>query len=118
MSESEPPITYRNTQMLSKPGQPLFPGTSSRGVWLLRERQPVYRRHDFSSGFATEHGNLPIDVKGKRRVANATSANTDATGRGGVARSSVETPVMGVERRGHGVSEMESINLRIEGRSR
>jgi hypothetical protein len=112
MSESEPLMTYRNAQKLSKPEAPIISGISSRGVWLLREWQPVYRRHDLGSGFATEHGNLSVDVKGKRRVANTTSANTDAIGRGGVARSSDEAPVTGVERRGHGVEEMESINLR------
>ena len=65
-----------------------------------------------------EHENLPIDVKGKRRVANTTSANTDAIGRDGVARSSDEAPVMGVERRSHGVLAMKSINVRKERRNR
>jgi hypothetical protein len=32
-----------------------------------------------------EHENLTVDVKGKRRVANTTSANTDAIGRDGEA---------------------------------
>jgi hypothetical protein len=46
-----------------------------------------------------EHENLPIDVKGKPRVANTTSANTDAIAdRDKVARSSYEAPVMGVKR--------------------
>jgi hypothetical protein len=62
--------------------------------------------------------NLSVDVKGKRQVANTTSANTDATDRDGVACSSDEAPVMGAERRSHGVLEMKSINLRKEGRSR
>lgn len=64
-----------------------------------------------------EQGNLPVDVKGKRRVAHTTSANTEATVRGRVARSSIEASVMDVERRGHGVLAMESSNLRIEGRN-
>jgi hypothetical protein len=63
-----------------------------------------------------EHENLLIDVKGKRRVANTTSANTDAIGRDGVA--SDEAPVMGVERRSHGVLEMKSVNVRKERRNR
>jgi hypothetical protein len=104
--------------MLSKPEAPGISGISLRGVWLLRARQPVYRRHDFGSGFVMEHENLSFDVKGKRQVANTTSANTDAIGRGGVACSSEEALVMGVERRSHGVLEMESINLRKEGRNR
>jgi len=113
MSESEPLMTYRKPfEMLSKPGMPIFPGISPRGVWRLCGRQPVYRRHDLGSGFAMEPGNLSVDVKGKRRVGNTTSANTEAIDRGGVARSSDEAPVMGVERRGHGVLEMKSINLR------
>lgn len=65
-----------------------------------------------------EHGNLLIDVKGKRRVANTTSANTDTISRAGVARSSDETFVMDVERRGHGVLEMKSINAPKERRNR
>ena len=65
-----------------------------------------------------EHENLPIDVKEKRRVADTTSANTDAIGRDGVTRSSDEAPVMGVERRSHSVLEMKSINVRRERRSR
>jgi hypothetical protein len=52
MSESEPPMTYRKSQVLSKPETPIFSGISLPGVWLLRGRQPVYRRHDLSSGFA------------------------------------------------------------------
>ena len=74
--------------MLSKPEAPGISGIGLRGVWLLRGRQPVYRRHDFGSGFVMEHENLSFDVKGKRQVANTTSANTDAIGRGGVACSS------------------------------
>jgi hypothetical protein len=64
-----------------------------------------------------EHGNLLVDVKEKPRVANATSANTDAISRDGVARSSAETFVMDVERRGHGVLEMESTNVLKERRN-
>lgn len=53
-----------------------------------------------------ERGNLSGNAKGKRRVVNkTTSANTDVPGRGGAARSSVEAPVMGVERRGCVVQE-------------
>lgn len=65
-----------------------------------------------------EHENLLIDVKGKRRVAKTTSANTDAISRDGVVRSSDEAPVMGVERRSHSVFEMKLINVRIERRNR
>jgi hypothetical protein len=44
-----------------------------------------------------EHENLPFDGKGKRQMANTMSANTNAFGRGGVARSSDEAPAMGAE---------------------
>jgi len=111
-------MTYRKgVDVVKTEEAPVF-GISPRGVWLLRGRQPVYRRHDLDSGFAMEHENLTVDVKGKRRVANTTSANTDAIGRDGVTRSSDEAPVMGVERRSYSVLEMKSVNLRQEGRSR
>ncbi len=59
-----------------------------------------------------ERGNLPSNVKGKRRVVNeATSANTDVVGRDGAACSSDETSVMGVERRGCVVLKMKLTNL-------
>ena len=64
------------------------------------------------------HENLPDDGKGKRRVADTTSTNTDASGRGGVTRSSDERSVMGRERRGHGVSKMTLGNRRKDGRNR
>ena len=42
----------------------------------------------------------PLDAKGNRQVADTASGNTEARGRGGVARSSEEGAVMAVERRG------------------
>jgi hypothetical protein len=65
-----------------------------------------------------EHENLPIDVKGKRQVADAMSANTDAIGRDGVTCRNDEAPVMGVERRSHGVLEMKVGQCSKERRSR
>ena len=65
-----------------------------------------------------EHENLSTDGKGKRRVADTTSANTEVVDRGGVAGSSEEAVVMGAERSRHGVLTMEPINLQIEGRNR
>jgi hypothetical protein len=117
-SESEPPMTYRETLNVVETGGAFHRRDQSAGCLSIRGWQPVYRRRDFGSGFVVEHENLPIDVKGKRRVAHTTSANTDAIGRDGVTRSSVEAPVMGVERRGHGVLEMKSINVREERRNR
>ena len=104
--------------MLSKPEALGISGISLRGVWLLRGRQPVDRRHDVGAGCAMEQANRSFEVKGKRRVANPTRANSEAPGRGGVACSRAEAPVMGVARRSHGVLEMNAITLRKEGRSR
>lgn len=44
-------------------------------------------------------GTCCLDDKGKWQGVRAPSANTDARRRGGAIRSSVEAPVMGVERR-------------------
>jgi hypothetical protein len=102
MSESEPLTTHRKGfKTLSK----WVPGNSTLrsvgGACLRPPRQPVYRRHDLVAGFDMERGNLTWDGKGNRRVANTTSENTKAHGRGGVARSSDEVVVMTVERRGY-----------------
>ena len=65
---------------------PISPGdTCLRPGW-----QPVYRRHDLCTGFNTERGNLDQIV----------SNSVHDWYRGGATRSSVEAPVMGVERRG------------------
>lgn len=64
-----------------------------------------------------ELGNLLTDVKEKPRVVHATRANTDAVSRDGAARNSDEAVVMAVERRGRGVLEMKSINVRKERRN-
>jgi hypothetical protein len=48
-----------------------------------------------------ERGNLPTNVKGKRRMVNeAMSANTEMDGRDGAVSSSDEVSVMDMERRG------------------
>jgi len=60
-------------------------GACSRPGW-----QPVYRRHDLCTGFSMERGNL----------GQAVGVCLNAWHRGGATRSSDETPVMGVERRG------------------
>lgn len=59
-----------------------------------------------------ERGNLPSNAKGKWRVViEATSTNTDVVGRDGAARSSEETSVTDVERRGRVVLKMKLTNL-------
>jgi hypothetical protein len=70
-------------------------------TYLLAIRCPVCRRRDFHSGFRTELENLADDAKGKGTSGgNREAESTDAPARGGPPRSSYETPVMGVERRG------------------
>lgn len=45
-------------------------------------------------------------------MANTIRKSTDAEARGGAARSSVEVPVMGMERRGGVILPMNAVNLR------
>lgn len=45
-------------------------------------------------------------------MADTMRKNTDAGVRGGAARSSVEVPVMGMERRGGVILPMNAVNLR------
>jgi hypothetical protein len=119
MSESKPLMTYREDAIVVEIG----------GAADLRDKvrkEPDYCAHDnrYTGGMSSmqallwNHENLPDDGKGKRRVADTTSANTDASGRGGVTRSSDERSVMGRERRGHGVSKMTLVNRRKDGRNR
>ena len=74
-------------------------GTSPRATCLLLGRRPVYRRHDLDSGSCMERGNLFSDAKGNPQAVDPARENTNVENRGGAARSSVEAPVMGVERR-------------------
>ena len=65
------------------------------------ERRPAFRRHDAQSGFRMERENLHDDVKGEATSgSDRKGESTDASCRGGVARSSDEGAVMGLERRG------------------
>ena len=81
-------------------GESSSSGISSKVTCLLIGRRPVYRRHDLDSGFCMERGNLFSDAKENPQAVDPARENTDAENRGGAARSSVEAPVMGVERRG------------------
>lgn len=101
MSESELLMTHRKGfKALSERVQASSARISVGGACLWPTRQPVDRRHDLITGFSRERGNLTQDAKGNRRVANTTSENTNACGRGGATRSSDEGAVMAVERRG------------------
>lgn len=78
-----------------KTGEPSSSGTSPEDTCLLSGRQPVYRRHDPGSGSCTERGNLFSVAKGNPQAVATVRENTNVENRGGAARSSVETPVMG-----------------------
>ena len=67
----------------------------------------MYRWHELDTGFGTERENLDSAVKGNDKWQNTTRKNTDAGARGGAIRSSVEAPVMGVERRGGIIESVE-----------
>src|SRR5215469_8929651 len=73
---------------------------SSGDALILPERHPACRRREARPGFRMERENLRLvtsaDVKGQA----ASGSSTEAERRGGAARSSVEGPVMGLERRG------------------
>lgn len=118
MSASEPLMTYRKGHNVVETGVAPNLRDKSAGCLILCRRQPVLGGMTLIQAWLWNMRTCRSMLKGKRRVANTTSANTDAVGRGGVARSSVEAPAMGVERRGHGVLAMKSINLRDEGRNR
>lgn len=101
MSASEPSMTHRNgLQTLSKRVWDNGTRISMGDTCLRPMRQPVHRRHDLTTGFNTERGNLTQSAKGNQRMATTMSENTNICGRGGAARSSAETTVMVVERRG------------------
>ena len=101
MSASELLMTHRNGfQTLSKRAAVCSARRSLKGTCLLLRRQSVCRRHEFTTGFSTERGNLARGVKGNPQVPNSTRESTDTRDRGGATRSSEEAAVMDVERRG------------------
>ena len=80
----------KRVEMLSK-GVDASSTLISPGETCLRPGwQPVYRRHEFWTGFSMERGNLGQVGSRYRAICH----------RGGASRSSDEAPVMGVERRG------------------
>src|SRR5215468_12275159 len=87
--------------MVSKPGGDPPSGISSVDVLIPTERHPACRQREARSGCRTERENLAGDVKGKGTSGSIREAeSTDAPERGGLPRSSDETAVMVVERRG------------------
>src|SRR6516164_6873853 len=90
---------------MSEPGGDPSSGISSGDALILPERHPACRRREARPSFRTERENLCFvtsnDVKGQAASgSNREGESTEAGRRGGAARSSVEGPVMGLERRG------------------
>ena len=90
---------------MSEPGGVPSSGISSGDALILPERHPACRRREARPGFRMERENLcfvtPPGVKGQAASgSNREGESTEAGRRGGAARSSVEGPVMGLERRG------------------
>src|SRR6516225_4742545 len=90
---------------MSEPGGDPSSGISSGDALILPERHPACRRREARPGFRMERENLCFatseDVKGQAASGpNREGESTEARRRGGAARSSVEGPVMGLERRG------------------
>jgi hypothetical protein len=90
---------------MSEPGGDPSSGISSGDALILPERHPACRRREARPGFRMERENLCFvtseDVKGQAASgSNREGESTEARRRGGAARSSVEGPVMGLERRG------------------
>ena len=89
---------------MSEPGGDPSSGISSGDALILPERHPACRRREARPGFRMERENLCFvtsdDVKGQAASgSNREGESTEARRRGGAVRSSVEGPVMGLERR-------------------
>jgi hypothetical protein len=101
MNESELSMKYRNESDDVKSALCKRCVTSPAGVWGLAGRHPVCRQHERNTGFGMERGNLSSRCKGSGvKQRHCERLSTDARHRGRWPRSSVEAPVMGVERRG------------------
>ena len=101
MSASEPLMTHRKAFRRCRNGCEASDARKSMDDTCLRSlRQPVYRRHDLTTGFDTERGNLAWSVKESPQAAQTARENTNIHDRGGASRSSAEAAVMAVERRG------------------
>src|SRR6195256_2490564 len=90
---------------MSKPGGDPSSGISSVDVLRPTERHPACRQREARPGCRMERENLASDAKGKGASgSNREAESTDAPERGGLPRSSDETGVMLVERRGWGIA--------------
>ena len=74
--------------------------TSPAEIWVRAGRHPAHRQHEHNTGFGMERGNLSSRCKGSGvKQRHCERLSTDARHRGRWLCSSVEVPVMGVERR-------------------
>ena len=75
------------------------------------ERHPACRRREAQPGVGTERENLLFDAKGEAASGSSREGDsTEAESRDGAARSSGESPVMGLERRGCVVQPSALVN--------
>lgn len=114
MNESEPLMTHRNSEILSKPEGPHAPGQA--------HQVPDYRVGGRRCKGGMSQSQAPMRntgtcrpaVKGNSQMAKSMRRNTDAGHRGGAARSSVEASVMDVEQRSRIVTPAPLANLARE----
>lgn len=114
MSESEPPMTHRNSEIPSKPEGPHIPGQV--------HQKPGYGVSDGRCKGGMSQSQAPIqntgacrlDGKGNSQAATTARENTNARHRGGVARSSDDPAVTGGERRGCVATSDSGANLARE----
>lgn len=92
--------SVESTQMTSKPGMDVAP----RSVWPLPAYGPFGVRRRGSAiliqAFTLNCGNLRLRCQAKGTSSKGKADNSNASPRGGAARSSVEVTVMVMERRG------------------
>ena len=101
MNESEPLMKCRENEPSVKTAGYLCRRRNIADTCLLAIWQTSYKRHDFYSGLFMEQRKSCKNEKGKAQAGETlVRLNTEDLQDGGLLRSSVETPVMGVERRG------------------
>ncbi len=135
---AEPLLTHRETMTASKPGSVHIPGRAScHSAWCSQRaacvslwRCSVLRWRELVVGAGMEEENLCLDTvgrsgsgavdslaaRGRTLGGRNRSGQSTARRRGGPARSSVEGPVMGLERRGR-AGQLTRTPTRCLGRS-
>jgi len=91
----------KRTRRCQNRGCDFLPGRARGQPWRPPERHPAYRRREAGSGSCMERENLSSRCEGRSSSGeNREGQSTDAGHRGRVARSRVEGPVIGPDRRG------------------